>query len=651
MAHQIFRLPKATAISDNLTLVAGAKVSFFLTGTSTPTDTYQDSALTTPHTNPVIADAAGRFPPIYLNPDILYRVTFTDSADVEIYPAVDPVNDRVLSQAIIGGYLYPRTAAEIATVVTPVNFSRNPDAPGDVRRFGTTGDGVADDTAELQAAFDAATVSGEKLLIVAGTYGISSTLTIDGKINIEMAAGAQIKALASFPNPASVDDASWMIDADNAAVAGSRFRGINLHGNEVAKGLRVKGTTDVQVLSGKYTKMRGPGVYFEDMKHAVAAYNFMDECGVDSGGSTGVFTTSLRCQGNSLTAEQILFHGNIINNSGGKGIAFSTSTRCIASDNFVKDCVAGHGACFYVAASSHVVFRGNLGYGSVTGSAEIIKLSTTANFCTAESNYFIQTIDQDICVIEDASFLTIQGNTFVKVNAPSASEQAIKLNDSSTNSTNLLIKNNAFYGHDISVGTAIAAPATVANVTVIGNHFENWSTGLQIVGASPIVRTNSYRSVTTPEQLAGASTPTADYSALILRTASDQVATGPGAGSLSLTLPAARMDRTRGIRVKGSGTKTGSAGNKTIAFRFGSTDFTFNADANDTNSWYFEAEVLNVSETSQRVQGVGFNGATALPFIGTAAEDTATALDVGVRATPAGADTVTLKMLTVELLP
>jgi hypothetical protein len=111
------------------------------------------------------------------------------------------------------------------------------------------------------------------------------------------------------------------------------------------------------------------------------------------------------------------------------------------------------------------------------------------------------------------------------------------------------------------------------------------------------------------------------------------------------------MDRTRGIRVKGSGTKTGSAGNKTIAFRFGSTDFTFNADANDTNSWYFEAEVLNVSETSQRVQGVGFNGATALPFIGTAAEDTATALDVGVRATPAGADTVTLKMLTVELLP
>jgi hypothetical protein len=124
MAHQLFHLPKSTAISNNLTLLPGAKVGFFITATSTPTDTYQDSALTTPHTNPVIADAAGRLPPVYLNPDILYRVTFTDSEDVEIYPTVDPINDRLLSQAIIGAYLNPRTAAEIASGVTPVDYAQ-----------------------------------------------------------------------------------------------------------------------------------------------------------------------------------------------------------------------------------------------------------------------------------------------------------------------------------------------------------------------------------------------------------------------------------------------------------------------------------------------------------------------------------------------
>lgn len=150
MAHQLFSLPRPTAISSNLTLVAGAKVGFFLTGTSTPTNTYQDSALTTPHANPVVADSAARLPAIYLDPSIVYRITFTDSADVEIYPAIDPANDQVLSQAIIGGYLYPRTAAEIAEGVTPTNYAY---PPGHVYRYGTN---TTPGTTDMSAAFASA---------------------------------------------------------------------------------------------------------------------------------------------------------------------------------------------------------------------------------------------------------------------------------------------------------------------------------------------------------------------------------------------------------------------------------------------------------------------------------------------------------------
>lgn len=154
MTHQIFHLPRSTAISSNLTLIPGAKVSFFLTTTSTPTNTYQDAARTTPHTNPVVADAAGRLPAIYLDPSIVYRITFTDSADVEIYPAVDPVNDQILSQASLGLMLYPRTAAEIAAGVTPTNYVY---PEGWIDRYGSnTAPGTTDMTSAIQTAVNVA---------------------------------------------------------------------------------------------------------------------------------------------------------------------------------------------------------------------------------------------------------------------------------------------------------------------------------------------------------------------------------------------------------------------------------------------------------------------------------------------------------------
>jgi hypothetical protein len=181
MAHQLFHLPKSTAISNNLTLLPGAKVGFFITATSTLTDTYQDSALTTPHTNPVIADAAGRLPPVYLNPDILYRVTFTDSEDVEIYPTVEPINDRLLSQAIIGAYLNPRTAAEIAAGVTPVNYAYS---EGHLRRYGGVGDGVTSDNAAIQAAFAVARESLGEIFIPIGNWLYTANILIDTRMNV-----------------------------------------------------------------------------------------------------------------------------------------------------------------------------------------------------------------------------------------------------------------------------------------------------------------------------------------------------------------------------------------------------------------------------------------------------------------------------------
>src|SRR5689334_11062250 len=66
--------------------LAGSKLTFTINGTTTPQNTYQDEALTTPHANPVVADASGLFPKIYLDPRApSYRVRWTTAANVLIY--------------------------------------------------------------------------------------------------------------------------------------------------------------------------------------------------------------------------------------------------------------------------------------------------------------------------------------------------------------------------------------------------------------------------------------------------------------------------------------------------------------------------------------------------------------------------------------
>lgn len=70
----------------------GAKLYFYATGTSTPQNTYQDIDLTTPHANPVVADAEGFFATIYFDatlPD--YRYTLTDADDVVLEGPIDDV--------------------------------------------------------------------------------------------------------------------------------------------------------------------------------------------------------------------------------------------------------------------------------------------------------------------------------------------------------------------------------------------------------------------------------------------------------------------------------------------------------------------------------------------------------------------------------
>jgi hypothetical protein len=74
----------------------GGQLFFYLTGTSTLTPTYSDSALTIPNKNPVILDSAGDAGNVFLDPSVVYKIVLEDASGDLIW-TFDPVSPFALS--------------------------------------------------------------------------------------------------------------------------------------------------------------------------------------------------------------------------------------------------------------------------------------------------------------------------------------------------------------------------------------------------------------------------------------------------------------------------------------------------------------------------------------------------------------------------
>ena len=80
-------LPYQSVYDLNGHPLPGAKMYFYESGTVTPKDTYSDEALTTPNTNPVIADSQGQFGDIFLSGAYSCKLTDADDVTQPDYPA------------------------------------------------------------------------------------------------------------------------------------------------------------------------------------------------------------------------------------------------------------------------------------------------------------------------------------------------------------------------------------------------------------------------------------------------------------------------------------------------------------------------------------------------------------------------------------
>lgn len=127
---EIFRPPFLQVESSAGVPVSGAKLYFYQAGTTTDQAVYQDSGLTTPHAQPVVADANGIFAAIYLSATT-YKVVLKDASGVTI-ATYDNINTTASSNSVLDGSFRVQNTADTTKQIA---FSASSITAGTTRTF------------------------------------------------------------------------------------------------------------------------------------------------------------------------------------------------------------------------------------------------------------------------------------------------------------------------------------------------------------------------------------------------------------------------------------------------------------------------------------------------------------------------------------
>lgn len=162
--------------------LSGGKVYTYLAGTTTPSATYADSALTTPNTNPITLNSNGYNAAGSGNAGVwlgvrCYKIVLKTAALVTIYTQDNVCNDYGLLKASINaatgagviGFSQTSTYPAASVGLKLQNYISVRDAP-----YNAVGDGTADDTIAVQGAMDKAVTTGKMLYFPSGNYAVSS---------------------------------------------------------------------------------------------------------------------------------------------------------------------------------------------------------------------------------------------------------------------------------------------------------------------------------------------------------------------------------------------------------------------------------------------------------------------------------------------
>lgn len=158
--------------------LSGGKLHVYEAGTTTLAVTYTSRSASTPNSNPIILDSAGRVSEeIWVDPGVFYKFTLSDANSVVLWtkdniPGI--IAEDTLSADIIS-YNPPFTGAVTSNYTVADKLAQYVS----VKDFGAVGDGITDDTVAIQTAIDALqNANGGRLMFPNGEYYITSTLNI-----------------------------------------------------------------------------------------------------------------------------------------------------------------------------------------------------------------------------------------------------------------------------------------------------------------------------------------------------------------------------------------------------------------------------------------------------------------------------------------
>jgi len=243
------------------TAVSGAKIFFYVPGTTTLRSPYTDSALTVPSANPVVADSAGWFL-VYLSSELGYDIVVksgdesityqerTEASNISGAQPVDPTLTAIAALGLENRKFIRGTGVDTGELVT-ISQSTN---VFNVLDYGATGDGTTDDSAALQAAMDAASAAGVPLYAPGLTY-ICKNLRPASNLTVQ---GVPGKTVFRLPANAGVSD-YIVFNANPGAYTDSNitFRDVIFDGNNVNEDI-------AQIsLTGPFNLSRVTGVSLE----------------------------------------------------------------------------------------------------------------------------------------------------------------------------------------------------------------------------------------------------------------------------------------------------------------------------------------------------------------------------------------------------
>ena len=383
----LFTLPQQVVLTNAGALIPGAKAYFFAAGTATAQTVYTEYTLTTAHSQPVVADGNGRFPTIYLDETLDYKVQITDASDVEIY-SQDFIQFG-LTLAQLAPIIKPRTQAEINATVTPTDYQYD---PGDVRRYGPTGVAV-NATTVVQAAIDQAEAGGATWTIPDGvvcevattgstTTPVGDALTvtascagvIDGRLvatnncnvihvtgdNTHINGNGSIEGYGTFFQSGADNGALWKNEGNDNHLSVCKLIDPPQYGVLVRASSAKKGGSVSTVIEGGPTSQSNPQHYACELEGLISEFAIDEvrvtenasngKCvqGVGSGTTLGT-PTNIRVGNVSGTAWDHLFYLNandcvigdvLAHDCGGSGIriiGFGHAAGCLSAIN----CVGG----------------------------------------------------------------------------------------------------------------------------------------------------------------------------------------------------------------------------------------------------------------------------------------------------------------------